>query len=276
MPLSAEEHKRLADKAKHIRERIVEVTERSGGGHLGGSLSQTDFLVAIYYKYAKVDPKNPRWEDRDRIVLSKGHGGLGHATILGDLGFFPDPELDKFNKTGSKFGMHLDRMKVPGVDASTGSLAHGFAIGLGMAMGAKLAGKDWHTYIVLSDGECQEGTIWEGVMAGAMFKLTNCTCIVDRNRMSLDGPTEEIMALDPLDKKFEAFGWRTIVIDGHDLNQVCDALEAARAETEKPVMIVANTVKGKGVDFMEDQPKWHYGGLDSEMAARALASLRGK
>ncbi|MBZ0270686.1 transketolase [bacterium] len=273
-PSRADEIARLKSKARQIRERIVTVTEKSGGGHLGGSLSQTDIMVALYYKYMKVDPKNPKWEGRDRFILSKGHGGLGHGIILGDLGFFPEEELDKFGKTGSRFGMHLDRHKVPGVDASTGSLAHGFGISLGFALGARLRGFDWHTYVILSDGECQEGTIWEAAMCAAHFKITNLTAFVDRNFMSIDGPTEEIMAIEPFAKKWEAFGWRAITIDGHDFVQIFDAIETARAETEKPTVIIAETKKGAGVGWMEQIPKWHYGGLDNEMAIRAMEAIR--
>lgn len=268
------EVRRLTEIAKRVREKIIHVTEKSGGGHLGGSFSQTDILVALYHKYMRVDPKNPKWEERDRFVLSKGHGGIGHATLLGDMGFFDEKKLEKFNKTESIFGMHLDRHKVPGVDASTGSLAHGFAIGLGFAHGARLTGQKWHTYIVISDGELHEGTTWEAFLSGAQFKITNATVFVDFNKLTIDGFTSQIMNLEPIDKKIEAFGWYVQRIDGHDFNQICAAIENAAAETERPSCIICDTVKGKGVDFMENQPKWHYGGLDNELAAKALAALQ--
>lgn len=268
------EVKRLKAIALRIREKIVHVTQTSGGGHLGGSLSQTDILVALYHKYMRVDPKNPKWEDRDRIVVSKGHGGIGHACVLGDMGFFDEKTLEKFNKTESPFGMHLDRSKVPGVDASTGSLAHGFAIGLGFAHGARLAGKDWHTYIIISDGELHEGTSWEAFLSGAQFKITNATVFVDFNKLTIDGFTSQIMNLEPIHTKLEAFGWYVQRIDGHDFHQICAAIENAKAETARPSVIICDTVKGKGVDFMENVPKWHYGGLDNELAEKALASLR--
>ena len=272
--VDAKELERLYAKAQEIREKIVRVTEKCGGGHIGGSLSQTDIVVALYHKFMNIDPKKPHWEDRDRFVLSKGHGGIGHAVVLGDLGFFPEKELDKFNKTGSPFGMHLDRTKVLGVDASTGSLAHGLAIGLGMALGARLTGKKWRTYIVISDGECHEGTIWEAALAGAQFKITNATVFLDRNRLTIDGFTEEIMKLEPLAEKWKAFGWNVITVDGHDMAQICEAVDASFAEKDKPTIIIANTVKGKGVDYMENVPKWHYGGLDSDMAKKALDSIK--
>ncbi len=272
--LTAMEKKRLEKKARQLREHIVEVTFTCGGTHIGGALSQHDILVALYYKLMKIDPKQPDWEDRDRFVLSKGHGGVGHAVVLGDLGFFDAALLDDFNKTGSPFGMHLDRLKVPGVDASTGSLGHGLPLALGMAMGAKLQGRSWHTYCIVGDGECHEGSIWEAAMAAGHYKATNLTVFVDKNRLSLDGPTKDVMNIDPLDGKFEAFGWRVITIDGHDFDSICKAVEDSHAEEERPVVIIANTTKGRGVDFMEGQTAWHYGGLDAEMRDKALASIR--
>ncbi|MBM4396552.1 MAG: transketolase [Deltaproteobacteria bacterium] len=271
--LAAAERKRLQDKARAIREEIVKVTYACGGSHIGGAMSQTDVLVALYYKYMRIDPARPDWEDRDRFVLSKGHGGVGHAVVLADKGYFERKLLDDFNKTGSPFGMHLDRLKVRGVDASTGSLGHGFGISIGMAMGARLTGRQFRVYCVVGDGECHEGSVWESAMAAGHFKPTNLTVFVDRNRFCLDGPTEEVMPLDPLDGKFESFGWRVLSIDGHDFDAICGAIETAHAETARPVVVIANTVKGKGVDFMENQTAWHYGGLDDRMKARALESI---
>jgi len=276
MPLEASELARLKEKALRIREMIVEVTEKCGGSHIGGALSQTDILVALYYKYMKYDPKDPNLPDRDRFILSKGHGGVGHAVILGEVGFFSPDELKDFNKTGSPFGMHLDRLKVKGVDASTGSLGHGIGIAVGMAIGARLQGQSWHTYCVLGDGECHEGSVWEAAMAATHFKVTNMTVFVDRNHLCIDGQTEKVMALEPFADKWRAFGWRVIETDGHDFNQICDAIDASHAETEKPTVIIANTIKGKGIDFMENLAGWHYAGLDSANAARALEALRAR
>jgi transketolase len=272
--LEAAEKKRLIAKARQLRERIVEVTFTCGGSHIGGAFSQHDILVALYYKYLRLDPKRPGWAERDRFVLSKGHGGIGHAVILADKGYYEDRLLDDFNKTGSPFGMHLDRLKVPGVDASTGSLGHGIGIALGMAMGARVTGQGYRSYCLIGDGECQEGSVWESAMAAGHFKVSNLMCFVDRNGFSLDGPTEKIMALEPLDRKFEAFGWRVLTIDGHDFDAICGAIEAGAEERERPVMVIAKTVKGKGVDFMESKTGWHYGGLDDEMKKKALESLR--
>jgi len=272
--LDARERKRLKDKARQLREKIVEVTYTCGGAHIGGAFSQHEILVALYYKVMNVDPKRPDWPDRDRFILSKGHGGIGHAVILGDLGYFDPKLLMDFNKTGSPFGMHLDRLKVPGVDFSTGSLGHGLALGLGAAMGARQVGKAWHTFVVMSDGECAEGSVWEAAMAASNFKASNLTAIIDRNKFSLDGPTETLMRLEPLDQKFEAFGWKALSIDGHDFDQILDAIEEARAEKERPTVIVASTVKGKGVDFMENSVDWHYRSPSAEQFERALAQLQ--
>lgn len=272
--LDAAERKRLQDKARALRAQIVEVTYTCGGSHIGGSLSQHDILVALYYKYLNIDPARPDWEQRDRFVLSKGHGGIGHAVILADKGYFDVALLADFNKTGSPFGMHLDRLKVPGVDCSTGSLGHGFPLAVGIALGARVQGHTYRTYCVVGDGECHEGAVWEAAMAAGHFKPTNLTAFVDRNKFCLDGPTEKVMTLEPLDKKFESFGWRVLKIDGHDFDQICEAIDTAHAEKERPVMIIADTIKGKGVDFMENKTAWHYGGLDAEMRAKALESIK--
>jgi transketolase len=274
MVLQASEREQLKRNARKIREEIVEITYTCGGTHIGGALSQTDLIVAVYYKYLKFDPKNPEWEERDRFVLSKGHGGVGHAAVLAHLGFFPRSELDDFNKTGSPFGMHLDRLKVKGVDASTGSLGHGLGIACGMAYGARLLGKSWRTYVVLGDGELHGGPTWEAAMAAGHFKLAKLTAFVDRNHLCIDGFTEDIMALEPLMEKWSAFGWNVLDIDGHDFDQICDAIEAAHKETKCPTVIIARTVKGKGVAFMENTPGWHYGGLDEAMRDKALEALR--
>ena len=273
MPLTQEDIKRLQEKAKEIRKTIVDITFTAGGGHIGGSLSQTDILVALYYKYLNVDPKNPRWEDRDRVILSKGHGGLGWAAILGEMGYFDKALLKNFNKTGSPFGMHLDMLKVPGCDASTGSLGHGLGIAVGLALGAKMAKKTYRTYCVMGDGELCEGSVWEAAIIGAFHKLDNLTAFVDRNNLMIDGPTEEITQLENLNEKFASFGWEVLRIDGHDFNALAGAIEKARTIKGKPTVVICNTVKGKCVDYMENDYKWHYGGLDSDMRDKALACI---
>jgi transketolase len=273
MPLTADEIKTLQQKAKEVRKSIVEITFTAGGGHIGGSLSQTDILVALYYKYMNIDPKNPKKEDRDRMILSKGHGGLGWAAVLGEKGYFDKALLKNFNKTGSPFGMHLDSLKVPGCDASTGSLGHGLAIAVGMAIGAKKLKQPWRTYCVMGDGECCEGSVWEAAIIGAFHKLDNLTAFVDRNKLMIDGPTESITQLDSFDDKFKAFGWEVLHIDGHDFAQIGGAIEKAQTIKNKPTVVICDTVKGKCVDFMENEYKWHYGGLDSDMRDKAYTCI---
>jgi transketolase len=276
MPLTEQEIQDLTKRAAKIRREIVDVTGWSGGAHIGGALSQTDIMTILYWKYLNIDPKLPKWDDRDRFVLSKGHGGVGYAVVLANRGYF-DPELLKdFNHSGSAFGMHLDGNKVIGVDASTGSLGHGLPMALGMALGARVQGKSWRTYCILGDGECDEGSIWEAAMTAHHYKVNNLTAFVDRNRMMIDGPTEEIMALEPFADKWKAFGWEVKVIDGHSFPELAAAIEFAIAFKGGPVMIICNTVKGKGVSFMENKPGWHYGGLDSNLVAQAKASIGGE
>jgi len=273
MPLTKEEIKGLGKKAWDIRKLIVETTFTCGGSHLGGSLSQTDVLVALYWKYMNIDPSNPAWEDRDRFILSKGHGGVGWAAVLGEKGYFDKDLLKNFNKTGSPFGMHLDSLKVKGCDASTGSLGHGLAIAVGLAIGAKMKKKSYRTYCMGGDGELCEGTNWEAAIIATHHKLDNLTLFVDRNKFMIDGPTEDITSLEPIDAKFQAFGWETITIDGHDFAQIGDAIEKAQANKGKPTVIICNTIKGKGVELFENKSQWHYGGINSDLKEQALACL---
>ena len=263
----------MKEKAWLARRNTIQTLMWAGGGHAGGALSQIDILVALYYHYLKVDPKNPDWEDRDRVVLSKGHGGIGYAPILADLGYFKQELLKEFNHTGSPFGMHLDMLKVPGVDASTGSLGHGLPIAVGMAIGARLKKKSWRVYCILGDGECHEGSIWEAAMSAAHYKVDNLTVFVDRNKHCIDGPTETVMTLEPLKDKWLSFGWHALIIDGHDFAQIGGAIDEALQTTGRPTVIIANTIKGKGVDYMEDDPAWHYGGLDSDGMEKAFQSI---
>ncbi len=273
MPLSQSEIKQLQAKARDIRKMIVDITFTAGGGHIGGSLSQTDVLVALYYKYLNIDPAKPNWEDRDRMILSKGHGGLGWASILGDRGYFDKTLLKNFNKTGSPFGMHLDMLKVPGCDASTGSLGHGLAIATGIALGAKMNKKSFRTYCMMGDGECCEGSVWEAAIIASHHALDNLIAFIDRNKLMIDGPTEEITKLESLDDKFASFGWHTLRIDGHDFAKIGEAIEKAWTLKGKPIVIICDTVKGKCVDFMENDYKWHYGGINSEMRDKAFACI---
>jgi transketolase len=273
MPLSQQELGELKRTAAKVRRDIVDVTGWSGGAHVGGSLSMVDMLVLLYWKYLRVDPARPDWEDRDRFVLSKGHGGVGHAVVLANKGYFPMEDLKTFNETGSKLGMHLDGAKAKGVDASTGSMGHGLCQALGMALGARVLKKDTRVFCIVGDGESNEGSIWEAAMAAAHYKTPNLVGMLDRNHYMIDGYTEDVMSLEPLADKWRAFGWETRVVDGHDLSALAEAIESAIAWDKGPVMLLCDTVKGKGVDFMEAKAAWHYGGLSAEMVAKAKQSI---
>ena len=273
MPLSQQELGELKRLAAKIRRDIVDVTGWSGGAHVGGSLSMVDMLVLLYWKYLRVDPARPDWEDRDRFVLSKGHGGVGHAVVLANKGYFPMEDLKTFNETGSKLGMHLDGAKAKGVDASTGSMGHGLCQALGMALGARVLQKDTRVFCIIGDGESNEGSIWEAAMAAAHYKTPNLVAFLDRNHYMIDGYTEDVMSLEPLADKWRAFGWETRAVDGHDVAALAEAIEFAIAWDKGPVMLLCDTVKGKGVDFMEAKAAWHYGGLSAEMVAKAKQSI---
>lgn len=273
MALTKEELTMFNEKAYQARRDIVDITGWSGGAHIGGGLSVVDILIILYYKYMHVDPKNPQLEDRDRLILSKGHAGVGYAPVLARKGYFEFDLLKNFNKFKSPFGMHLDGNKVKGVDASTGSLGHGLPMAVGMALGAIVQKKTWTTYCILGDGECNEGSIWEAAMSASHYKLTNLITFVDRNKLMIDGTTEEIMSIEPFSDKWKAFGFIVKEVDGHSFEELADAIEYARSETAGPVVIIANTKKGKGVDFMESEVKWHYGGLDTELMEQAYQSL---
>jgi len=274
MPITDQEIKELERMAMQIRLDVIDTTVWAGGAHIGGGLSVTDILTILYYKYLKIDPKNPEWEERDRVIVSKGHAGVGYAPVLGRKGYFDMELLKEFNHFKSPFGMHLDGNKVPGVDASTGSLGHGLSIAVGMALGARLQNKTWQTYCVLGDGECNEGSVWEAAMAASHFKVTNLVTFVDRNGLMIDGPTEDVMAIEPFADKWRAFGFIVREVDGHDFRQLSEAIDFAHEEESAPVVIIAKTVKAKGVDFMENGVKWHYCSVDSELADKARESIR--
>ncbi len=273
MALTTEERRRLEDKAHELRLLSVDTVAWAGSGHVGGSMSAMDIMTILYHKYMRVDPKDPAKPDRDRFILSKGHVGVGYAPLLADLGYFDKELLREYNHTGSPLGMHLDSNKVRGVEASTGSLGHGLAIGLGMALGARLRGEAWKTFVLLGDGECDEGAVWESAMAAAHFKATNLITVVDRNHCMIDGPTEDVMALEPFADKWRAFGFEVIEADGHDFDALASAIERAMAATERPAVIIADTIKGCGIDFIAGDYKWHYGGFDAEKLAKAKESL---
>jgi len=273
MPLSNEEYLALENKARELRKLTVDTVMWANGGHIGGSLSSTDILTVLYNKQMNIKVDEPKWEDRDRFVLSKGHIGVGFAPVLADKGFFDREMLKTYNHTHSKLGMHLDINKVVGLDASTGSLGHGLSLALGMALGGRTLGKDFMVYCLLGDGECDEGQVWEAAMAVSHYKATNVVPIIDRNRCMIDGPTEDVMALEPFADKWKAFGFDVIEINGHDINEINDAIEKAKAATEKPVAIIANTSKGCGIKSMQDDYKYHYASVDAEYGNQCKADI---
>jgi len=266
----------LKEKARLIRKYIVKMLVEAGGGHFGGSLSSVEILVSLYFHILKIDPKNPRWEDRDRFVLSKGHACAALCPVLAERGFFSPELLLSFNKLDSPFGMHPDMHKIPGCDMSTGSLGHGLPVGLGMALAAKIDKKNYRVFVLLGDGELQEGSVWEAAMAARHYKLDNLTVIVDRNRIELDGPTEEIMGLEPLSEKWQSFGWKVKEIDGHNIKEIVETLKDLPFEVDKPSVVIAHTVKGKGVSFVENTHDWHYAKMSEEQAQEALIELSGE
>ena len=241
---------------------------------MGGGLSALDIMVALYFKVMNIDPENPENPDRDRFVLSKGHAAIGLIPTLAERGFFKKELLDSFNKFKSPFGMHPDGNKIAGCDVSTGSLGHGLPMAVGMALGAKIQNKKFYTYCIVGDGELNEGSNWEAAMTAAHYKTDNLLVFVDRNKHMIDGPVENVMSIEPLADKWKAFGWETFEINGHNFSEIDEAIEKAHALHGKPCVVIAHTVKGKGVDFMENQTKWHYGAIDSEMAEKARVSIQ--
>lgn len=264
----------LRDIAMDLREDIVRMgRDIAGGAHVGGCLSLAEILAVLYFAVLRVDPHNPAWPGRDRLVLSKGHGNLVLCAALARRGFFPLEELRGFNTLGSPYSMHADMHRVPGVETSAGSLGHGLPISVGLALAGKIDAAPWRVYCILSDGEMMEGSSWEAMMSAAHYDLHNLTAVIDRNRFSLDGPTEEIMSLEPLRAKSSAFGWRTLEADGHDVQHLLDALAPAPAGDRRPTMIIANTVKGNGVSFLEGRTESHFAQLTPQQAEQALAEI---
>ncbi len=246
---------------------------KAGGAHIGGGMSALDIMVMLHFKYMDINPGDADNNNRDRFVLSKGHAAIGYIPVLAERGFFDKELLDTFNKFKSPFGMHPDSLKIAGCDASTGSLGHGLPISVGMAMGVRIQKKDFYTYCIVGDGELNEGSNWEAAMTAAHHKVDNLLVFVDRNMHMIDGPVEEVMGVEPLTDKWRAFGWEVLEIDGHDMNAIAKAIDTAHETKGKPVVVIAKTIKGKGVDFMEDQTKWHYGAIDSALGDQAHASI---
>jgi len=263
----------LDNKAHSIRLKVLDTIYKSGKGHIGGAFSCTDILVSLYYgNVLNYNPEFPKLKDRDRFLLSKGHAAVSLYAILADLGFFSKSELDLFNN-GSILGEHPDT-NIPGIEINSGSLGHGLGVGAGIAIGAKLYNEKYNTYVLLGDGECNEGSVWEAAIFASHHELNNLIAIVDRNGLCIHGNTEEINKLSPLDKKFEAFGWSVSKIDGHNIKQIVSELKDH--DRKKPKMIIANTIKGKGVSFMENKSKWHHGGISKDIYNKAKKELDNK
>jgi len=257
--------------AFEYRQRIVQLAQdHSFGIHLGGALSLAEILSVLYFSIAKVNPDNPDWVDRDRIILSKGHGNVGLLTILAMKSYFRHAELNSFNRLGSHFSMHPDA-RVPGVEHSTGSLGHGLSVSIGMALSAKLDKKSWNVYCILGDGESMEGSVWEAIMSAGHYQLDNLTAIVDRNSLSQENQTESVMSLEPFAEKYRAFGWCVKEVDGHDVEALWNAFNYPC--NGKPKVIIAKTRKGRGVSDYENITKSHFANLTPEQAADAMKTI---
>ncbi len=264
--------------AQRMRARTVEMLSGVGSGHWGGSLSAVEILTCLYFGVMRVDPKNPDWPDRDRFVASKGHVGPALYAVLAEKGFFPTEWLEELDRPGGKLTKHVDRFKCPGVDLSAGCLGQGLSAAAGMAAAGKLDRKDYRVYALLGDGELDSGQIWEAAMAAAKYRLDNLCAIVDRNRLQLDGWTdanEEIMPLEPLADKWRAFGWEVRDVDGHSISQLLPALREPSKTAGKPLVVIAETVKGRGVSFMEGKKEWHHRAVTADEARKALAEVLG-
>ncbi len=269
------DHKGLNERACTIRKDIVTMVHDAKSGHPGGSLSAVEILTALYFDEMNIDSSKPKMEDRDRFVLSKGHAAPALYAVLAEKGYFDKEELNGLRKIGRMLQGHPDMKGTPGVEISTGSLGQGFSAACGMAMASKLDNAPWNVYALLGDGEIQEGIVWEAAMSAAHYKLDNMVVFLDNNGLQIDGNIEDVMDIGSIVNKFKAFGWNVIEIDGHDFDQIFAALDMARSTVDKPTMIVAKTIKGKGVSFMEDQAGWHGKAPNDEELERALAELGG-
>ncbi|MGQ0811182.1 MAG: transketolase [Nitrospiraceae bacterium] len=259
--------------AKKIRQHVLRMTHRAKSSHVGTSFSMADLLAVLYSDVLQVDPKNPDWPDRDRFILSKGHGCAGLYAVLAERGFFPLTWLDNFYQNGSRLPGHVTNHGIPGIEVSTGALGHGLSIACGMSLVAKREQRSHRVFVLLSDGECDEGSLWEAVLLAPHHKLDNLIAIVDYNKIQSLGAVKDILDLDPLAAKWEAFGWNVRTIDGHDLNQIDRTLRSVPFTRGRPSCIIANTVKGKGVSFMENQILWHYRAANQQEYLRALQEL---
>ncbi len=271
--MNEERRIRLKKAANQVRRGIIEEVYSAQSGHPGGSLSIADVMTYLYQEELRVDTANPKWEDRDRLVLSKGHVCPALYAALAQKGFFPWEELKTFRKTGSRLQGHPDLNKAPGVDFTAGSLGQGVSAAAGMALAGKLAGKDYRVFAILGDGELQEGEVWESAMFSAHYKLDHLCYIIDNNGLQIDGSIQDVCSPYPIDEKFRAFGFEVITIDGHDFDQIEEAVQRAKSVTGRPTAIIAKTVKGKGISFMEGKASWHGAAPNAEQYETAMQDL---
>lgn len=263
----------LMEKATKIRKHIVEMICKAKSGHPGGSLSAADIVTALYFSEMNIDPKNPKMDNRDRFVLSKGHAAPVLYAALAERGYFDKELLGTLREFGSPLQGHPDMKKVSGIEISTGSLGQGLSVANGMALAGRVSGKDYRTFVLMGDGELQEGQVWEAAMTASHYKLDTVCAFIDFNNLQIDGNVDKIMGIEPLDKKWEAFGWNVIKIDGHNFDEIFKALDQAKATKGKPTVIIAKTVKGKGVSFMEDVCGFHGVAPSKEETERAIKEL---
>lgn len=263
----------LKKNANEIRKSIITMVSEAKSGHPGGSLSIADILSVLYFQEMKIDPKNPKDPNRDRFILSKGHASPAIYSALAERGYFSKDLLPTFRRFGSILQGHPDMKKVPGIDMSTGSLGQGLSVANGMALSARMSGQDYRTYVVMGDGEIQEGQVWEAAMTAAHYKLDNVCAILDNNNLQIDGNCDKVKGIEPLDKKWESFGWNVVRIDGHKIESIMCGLEAAKACKGKPTILIALTVKGKGVSFMENVCEFHGVAPDKDQTVKALDEL---
>jgi transketolase len=263
----------LEKMARQLRRHVITMTATAGSGHPGGSLSAADIVTALYFKVMRHDPENPRWPDRDRFILSKGHVAPILYAALAECGYFPVEELSTLRKLDSRLQGHTDRTLTPGVEMSAGSLGQGLSFGIGVALAARLDKRGYQAYVLLGDGECEEGQVWEAAMFAPHFQMDNLTAIVDNNGLQLDGRCCDIMGIEPLADKWRAFNWHVIEINGHDMSQILQALKEARQIKQRPTVIIAHTVKGKGVSFMENNVDFHGKAPTPQEAEIALKEL---
>lgn len=263
----------LMDVTKGMRAHIIRMLSAAGSGHPGGSLSATEIIASLYFKHMRIDPGNPRWADRDRFVLGKGHAAPALYAALAMRGYFPEEDLVTLRKIDSYLQGHPCMSRTPGVDMSTGSLGQGLSVANGMALAGRIDGRDYYVYCVMGDGEIQEGQVWEAAMSAAHYKLDHVIAFVDHNGLQIDGSNEQVMNVERIDDKFRAFGWNVMRIDGHDFGAIDQAIVAAKQSTGRPTAIVCDTIKGKGVSFMENVVDWHGVAPNAQQAQEALAEI---